>query len=141
MRTAADTLANATDKELMDAGVIGPGLESVSVQGLMSYSGALPMPEQFNAYDAETRERICRWNDASTVDESRRQDLLVENEIRQQERGALLAAVLMALFAVLSFIAFLVTRDPASFSLLSVPCLTVVGNVLKPVFSKSSRNK
>lgn len=106
----------------------------------MSYSGALPMPEQFYAYDAETRERICRWNDTTTIDESRRQDILVENEIKQQERGAKLTMVLMTTFALLAFIAFLTTRDPVSFSFLSVPCLTVIGNVLKPVFSKSSRN-
>ena len=41
----------------------------------------------------------------------------------------------------MSFASSLVTRDALSFTFLSVPCLTVIGNVLKPVFSKSSRSK
>ena len=134
-------MANATEEELVDAGVFPSDLEALSVQRLMTYSGALPMPELFNMYDADTRERICRWNDATTIDESRRQDMLVENEIRQQERGATLTMTLMAMFALLSFGAFVYTREPISFTFLSVPCMSVVGNVLRPVFSKSSRRK
>lgn len=32
-----------------------------------SWSGMLPRAQDYNAYDPETRERICRWNDAYTV--------------------------------------------------------------------------
>lgn len=37
-----------------------------------SYSGMLPRPSDFNKYPADVRERMCRWNDAFTVDESNR---------------------------------------------------------------------
>ncbi len=39
-----------------------------------SYSGMLPRPDDFNKYPADIQERMCRWNDAFTVDESNRQD-------------------------------------------------------------------
>ena len=53
----------------------------------MEYSGMLPPPDIYEKYDAGTRERMCRWNDANTVDESKRQDKLVDNEVKQNERG------------------------------------------------------
>lgn len=45
------------------------------------YSGMLPIAEHYRLYDERTRERMCRWNDAFTVDESARQNKLVENEM------------------------------------------------------------
>lgn len=105
------------------------------------YSGMLPIAEQYRLYDERTRERMCRWNDAFTVDESARQSKLVENEIKQQDRASWMTFFLMIVFSAFSLICFLITRDAASFLFLSVPVANVIGSLLKPVFSRSSRSK
>ena len=105
------------------------------------YSGLLPAPQHYLEYDAETRERMCRWNDAFTIDESKRQDKLVDNEIKQQNRGAWMTFALLILFSVMSFIAFMVTKNAASFWMLSVPVANVIGNLIVPVLSRSSRSR
>ena len=99
----------------------------------------LPHPSCFAAYPPEVQERICRWNDAYTTDESKRQDRLVDNEVRQQRMASVMTFVLVLLFCLLSFLAFVITRDASSFWLLSVPVANVLGNLIKPAFSKSSR--
>lgn len=101
----------------------------------------LPEPASFAKYDRETRERICRWNDAFTVDESARQDRLVDAEIRQQDRGAWMTFALLLVFALASAASFVATGKAEAFLLLSVPALGIVGNLFQPLFSKSSRGK
>ncbi|MCI1902033.1 MAG: hypothetical protein LKI93_04810 [Bifidobacteriaceae bacterium] len=104
-----------------------------------SYSGMLPRPEDFKKYPKEVQERMCRWNDAFTIDESRRQDSLVENEISQSHTSMWITSVLFLVTLVLSFIAFLVTSSPWSFGFLAVPVVSMIVNLAQPVFSKSSR--
>ena len=101
----------------------------------------LPTPDFYQKYDPETQERMKRWNDAFTIDESARQDKLVDGEIRQQNRASWMTFLLITLFCVMSFAAFIITRDRSSFWLLSVPVANVVGNMVKPAFSKSSRSR
>ncbi len=127
----------ASESELKDAGLEAIVGASYSFQ----WSGMLPSPDEFNKYDEQTRERICRWNDAFTVDESARQDRLVDNEIKQQETGVAMTFVLVVAFGLAAFVSFLITRDIASFGFLSVPLLNFLGNLFKPVLSKSSRGE
>ena len=134
---AVRVLSSVTDDEIAKAGL--PDIAAMGVE--LHWSGMLPSPRDFNAYDPETRERMCRWNDAFTIDESRRQDKLVESEISQQNRGAWMTFILLVLFLAASFAAFIITRSVNSFWLLSVPALNIVSVLLKPLFSKSSRNK
>ena len=94
-----------------------------------------------NQYDPETRERICRWNDAFTIDESKRQDRLVDNEIEQARKGPVRSMIMLIVFSAFAFISFMITRDAASFWFLAVPVVSVIGNLIVPVFSKSSRGK
>ena len=136
LKDAAKVLEGASDEELEAAGM--SGLVSMESREA-SYSGMLPAPEYFAAYRPDVQERICRWNDAFTIDESKRQDKLVDNEIKQQRAASIMTFMLILVFAVLSFGAFIVTRDPNSFWLLSVPVVNVIGNLIKPAFSKSSR--
>lgn len=82
---AADLLVEASESELVDAGLEKIVAASYSRQ----WSGMLPIPDEYNKYDSDTRERICRWNDSFTTDESARQDRLVDNEIKQQDRAHL----------------------------------------------------
>ena len=121
---------------LESAGIILSS-ESKSV----SFSGLLPHPDVHKLYDPETRERICRWNDAFTIDESKRQDRLVDNEIEQAKRGPILSMIMLTIFSLLAFVSFLVTRETASFWFLAVPVVSVIGNLIVPVFSKSSRGR
>ena len=128
-------LASASEDELADAGLS----ELASIRAGYQWSGMLPSPDSFSKYDERTRERICRWNDSFTIDESRRQDRLVECEIRQQRAGAWMSFALFALFALLAFVAFLANGSAHAFWFLTVPGLTIVREFLQPVFSKSSR--
>ena len=133
---AVDILDAASEDELESAGIILSS-ESKSV----SFSGLLPHPDVHKLYDPETRERICRWNDAFTIDESKRQDRLVDNEIEQAKRGPILSMIMLTIFSLLAFVSFLVTRETASFWFLAVPVVSVIGNLIVPVFSKSSRGR
>lgn len=63
----------------------------------VSWSGALPMPDQFYQYHDADRERMMRWNDAGTADESARQDRLVNAQIQQAERGPRRAITIVTL--------------------------------------------
>lgn len=103
-----------------------------------SWSGMLPKPQYFKEYPKEVQERMCRWNDADTVDESKRQDALVEGELKQANRGQLISAGIFLVALLLSCACFLVTRSPWSFGFLALPVVTVIGNMLEPVFSRSS---
>lgn len=131
-------LERASDSEIEAA-----GLSELLMQENREYhySGLLPAPQHYLEYDAETRERMCKWNDAFTIDESKRQDKLVDNEIEQQNRGSWMTFILLILFSLMSFIAFMVTKDGASFWMLSVPVANVIGNLIVPALSKSSRSR
>jgi hypothetical protein len=103
-----------------------------------SWSGMLPRAEDFNAYSPEVQERICQWNDAFTTDESKRQDRLVDNEIRQSNLGTWISAFIFLLSIAFTFIAFMKKGNALSFGFLALPVLTMIGNLLTPVFSRSS---
>ena len=134
--SAADILVSASEEDLRDAGLGSIFEAAYSYQ----WSGMLPSPDEYNKYDEPTRERICRWNDAFTLDESARQDRLVDNEIKQQETSVAMTFVLVVGFGIAAFVAFMVTRDIASFGFLSVPLLNFLSGLIKPVLSKSSRD-
>lgn len=114
-------------------------LQLSQVLASFNYSGVLPPPEIFERYDDKTKERMCKWNDANTSDESKRQDRLVDHEIRQNKRGAVLSFVLMVVFVIATLYAFVTTHDKASFIFLSVPALNVIGNFIQSVHSNSSK--
>ena len=106
-----------------------------------SYSGMLPRPSDFNKYPADVQERMCRWNDAFTVDESNRQNQLVKAEIDQSRKGMWVSAGLFAVALLMSFISFLATSSPWSFGFLAVPVATIIANLFEPIASRSSRDK
>ena len=106
-----------------------------------SYSGMLPRPSDFNKYPADVQERMCRWNDAFTVDESNRQNQLVKAEIDQSRKGMWVSAGLFAVALLMSFISFLATSSPWSFGFLAVPVATIIANLFEPIASRSSRDR
>ncbi|MBW3094987.1 hypothetical protein KIH75_06500 [Bifidobacterium sp. 64T4] len=106
-----------------------------------SYSGALPKPDDFNKYPVDVQERMCRWNDAFTTDESERQNLLVEAEIDQARKGMWISGALFLIAMLFSLIAYITTMSPWSFGFLAVPVVSMIVNLFEPVSSRSSRDK
>lgn len=106
-----------------------------------SYSGMLPKPDDFNKYPSEVQERMCRWNDAFTTDESDRQDRLVDAEIAQAHKGMWISGVLFMLAMLFTLVAFLVTESQWSFGFLAVPVVSMIVNLFEPIASRSSRDK
>ena len=140
LENALNVLRSASEGDLRDAGLAGvPELIHRQMVQTALMSGPLPPADEFSRYAPEYQERMCRWNDAFTIDESRRQDRLVEEEINQAKSGRWLTSGLLTLFGVLSAGLFAYTGDAHSFWMLSVPVVSIVGNMLQPIFSKSSR--
>ena len=71
---------------------------------------------------------MVAWNDAKIIEESKRQDRIVDAGIKEARRENTFSFVLNAGFALISLIAFLVTKDPASFGFLAVPGVSIVIN-------------
>ena len=129
LQSAIDLIRSAPQDEIEDIGV---SVQLAEMVKLASYSGMLPPPEIFYKFSEADRERICRWNDASTIDESMRQDRLADAQVRLAEKGMVLTMRLTVLFALLSFVLFLVTSRIESFLLLSIPVANVLTALLKP---------
>lgn len=106
-----------------------------------SYSGMLPKPDDFNKYPVEVQERMCRWNDAFTTDESKRQDRLVDAEIKQARDGLLVSLVLFLVTIFCALVTFLATGSSWSFGFLTVPVVSMIVSLFEPVSSRSSRNR
>lgn len=106
------------------------------------FSGMLPPPSIYNGYDDATKERMCRWNDAFTVDESNRQNQLVAAEIEQAKRSQAMSFALILLSWTIAAVTYVIVRDPIIPGLLlSVSILNILANLFQPVFSKSSSHK
>lgn len=142
LERALNTIRSASEDDLRNAGLIGTPMtvhQQMMQTALMS--GPLPPADEFNRYSPEYQERMCRWNDAFTIDESRRQDMLVKEEIDQARTGRWLTTSLLVFFGAVSAGLFAYTGDSHSFWLLSVPVVSIVGNMIQPIFSKSSRGR
>ena len=77
-------------------------------------------------------------------DESRRQDKLVEAEIRQGRNGQIASTAIMILALLLAAIVGIVTSNAVmSGAFLVLPFATIIGNLFKPVAStrKSEKEK
>lgn len=105
-----------------------------------SYSGALPPAPMFNEYDERTQERMMRWNDAFTVDESRRQDRLVEAEIEQARKGPARSMTITILSMALAAVSVFVFENTVAAGIfLSAPILMYAGTLVRDLASRSSR--
>ena len=137
---AEDSVQAASAEDLaQDSPEVREAAATLIAAGSVSYSGVLPRAEDFVQYPSEVQERMCRWNDAFTIDESQRQDRLVDNEIKQASKSMWITFVLFLVTMVLSFVSFIWTTSGWSFSFLAVPVMSMVSNMTKPVFSRSSR--
>lgn len=87
-------------------------LGAVLQSSASSWSAPLPEAPDFYKYDPEDRERMMRWNDAGTSDESARQDKLVEARIAEAKAGPRRAIFVVMVCLALAFIVAISLRDP-----------------------------
>ena len=114
------------------ASALGEEGEKQLVQILVEqrqWKGLLPDPATFNQYPEEIRTEIINWNNVSIVDASAREDKLVNDFIAHRTRAQYFSFFLNLVMVVLSAVAFILTNNPACFSILSVPVLTIAVNV------------
>ena len=93
---------------------------------LQSWSGILPPPEYFNAYDEKAKEYIYKWVDALIIDESKREEKIVKTRAISD----LLSALFNLAIVIIIGVSFTITRDPAIFGLLSLPLFTACINIV-----------
>lgn len=137
----------SSDGELADAGSRGEEeLEKRAVAALRQLSvteqwaGMLPHPKSFNAYNAEAQRMILDCADRQTRavfdDESKRQDKLVEAEIRQGLVGQVLSAcVILASIAASVAVGIKTGNAVMSGAFLVLPFTTIIGQLFRPVLS------
>lgn len=98
---------------------------------IQEWSAILPDPDSYNKYPEEAQRKMIEWNDAQILDESRRNDKLVDCFVKNQNRNQVLSFAINFGFLLASFVSFLITRDPVSFGFLSVPGITIAVNLWK----------
>lgn len=118
------TLPAEGQEELLDSLAINLSREEV-------WSGLLPDPDSFGRYPEDVQKHIVAWNDAQILDESKRNDKLVEAFIKDKRRGVVVSFLINFLFLAAAFVSFIFTHDPASFGFLAVPGVTIAINVIK----------
>lgn len=106
----------------------------------LNWSGMLPDPVTFAQYPSAVQERMMRWNDAYTVDESARQDRLVDAEIAESVRGSRRAVHILMICLALASAAFFIGHSLAGAGLfLGLPVLGLIGQYVQTLRSASSR--
>ena len=96
---------------------------------ITEWVGDLPDSDSFAKYPDYAAQAIVAWGNARIIDESERLNRLVDASIESVKREQRMNFMLNALFAILSFIAFVVTGSLWSFSLMAVPVVSVVVNI------------
>lgn len=106
-----------------------------------SWSGLLPRPEQFNRYNDSVQDKIVAWNDAMILDESKRQDKIVNAEIKQGNLASIFTFVFNTIVILSIFIAFIITENPNVFWGLTVQGASVVANVVIHIKDKEDKKE
>ena len=127
---AARILSTATEEELVEVGLI----EKEDL--VVAYSGMLPHPDVFYKFHESHQERICRWNDSFTIDESRRQDIALDAAIRNANIASIASIAFNTLTTFGTIIAFVLTRDPHMLAGFALPGLSIVGNIAVSIREK-----
>lgn len=105
-----------------------------------SWSGLLPDPASFGEYPEWVQHKMTDWNDARIIDESKRLDKMTDAAISNIRLESILTFTINAVFAMTAFLAFVITKDPASFGLLSVPGITIAVNLWRSRKSKDQED-
>ena len=113
-----------------------PSEEEVIALITRSWSGLLPPPEDFNAYDSDTQKNLIEWNNAQILDESRRQDEALKLAKIESRRKSYLSFLTNIVPVLIGGIAFIVTHDTNALWFLSVPCVTIGANIIVIIKNK-----
>ena len=92
------------------------------------WSGELPAPESFLKYPEYAQRAMVSWNDARTIEESKRLDRIVDSSIKSVTREQWLTFALNVVFSGLTFAAFVTTGSWVSFGFMAVPAITIAVN-------------
>lgn len=119
-------------------------LELVSIAKMSS--GIIPLAEDLNQYKPEVQSKIIEWADAqikaNVVDESIRQNKLVDGELSQAKYGQVFSTIIMLVLVICAVVAVYITNNPwAATPFLAVQFFTIGANWLRPIRSKSSRQE
>lgn len=106
-----------------------------------SWSGLLPHPEQFSKYEKEVQRKMLDWNDAMILDESKRQDKIVDAEIKQSRLSSFLNFIFNTIVIVAVFVAFVITENPNVFWAFTVQGASLVANVVIHIKDKDDNEK
>lgn len=105
-----------------------------------SWSGMLPPPDDFAKYPQAVQERMMRWNDAWTTDESARQDKLVDAQVQQAAKGPRRALiVVLTAFALAAVSQWVFQSTVLAVAFLGAPILLFASNLIQGVTSRSSK--
>lgn len=110
------------------------------------YEGILPHPKQFNEYSPNAQEvllEIAREQvKAAFIDESIRQNKLVEAEIKQGYRGQILSTIIICLTIIAAIAVVVCTGNIAVATLMvGIPLVSIIGNLFKPSKSRQIKTK
>lgn len=123
----AEKIIDSIPSEAMQDAVQLVAAESHSVQ---HWAGLLPDPDSFSKYPEEVQRAMVAWNDAQIIDASKRLDRFADAAVSSIERDSVLTFSLNLVFAILSFIAFIVTGSVWSYGLLAIPGVSIAVNVI-----------
>lgn len=105
-----------------------------------SWAGLLPDPDSFARYKPDVQERMMCWNDSFTIDESRRQDKLVDAQVELAKKTSWRSTVIVLVCLVLAALAvFWKNNVWAAGVFLGTPILLYAASVVQEVRSKSSQ--
>lgn len=118
-----------------------PILASETYAVHQEYEGILPHPAQFNAYNQNAQEvllEIARAQvKAAFEDESKRQDKLVNAEIKQGNRGQVFSTIIICLTVSAAIVVALCTGNAIVASLMAgIPLVSIIGNLFRPTKSR-----
>lgn len=97
---------------------------------ITQWQGELPDPDSYNKYPDFAQHAMVEWNNARTVDESKRLTMLAESIKKGVVRDQWLSFILNTSFALMSFISLLVTGSALSFGFLAIPAVSVAVNIV-----------
>lgn len=105
------------------------------------WSGLLPDPESFSKYPDFAQRKMIDWNDAQIIDESKRNDKIIEAAIKQLKWGQILSFLVNVLSIAAAFWCFNTTGNAASFGFLAVPGAAIVVNIGLKIHSAQQSQK
>lgn len=97
---------------------------------ITQWQGELPDPDSYNKYPDFAQHAMVDWNNARTVDESKRLTMLAESIKKGVVRDQWLSFALNVSFALMSFAALLATGSALSFGFLAIPAVSVAVNIV-----------